>query len=134
MRRLFIMFTCLPLTACFSDTAAPLPSDRLEGRYLLRRMNGEDLPQVYTDLPTFRLEIIRGVITLHPDSTFADSTELRRTENSQAKRIIDVAEGRYQLDGDTLRLNSTRGERYKMAFSSRTLTQQLGPAVLVYRK
>lgn len=134
MRYWFILLVGVLLAGCFNDTAAPLPTDQIFGRYPLRRMNGEELPQVYTDLPTFRLEIVRGVITLNPDSTFADSTELRRIENSQTRRVIDVAEGRFELIGDTLHLRSTRGERYSMHFTSRTLTQQLGGSILVYRK
>jgi hypothetical protein len=124
---LFILF------GCFHDSAAPIRHD-VHGRFLLRTIDGKPLPQLYTDVPNFRLEFMSGRIVLHEDGTFADSTELRRTENGLVRRVIDVAEGTFVEANDTVRLTSTRGERYFMVFATPTLTQNLGGRLLVYRR
>lgn len=128
-----LTFLLFPLLGCYSDSAAPVPVT-VPGRYVLRTLDDQPLPAVYADQPNFRLEFIRGVVTLQKDLSFTDSTEIRRTENQLARRVVDVAEGTYTRDGVNVNLSSTRGERYTMTFGGRTLTQRLGGATLVYHK
>ena len=97
-------------------------------------MDGEPVPHVYTEVTNFKLEFVGGSLTLREDNTFSDSTDLRRTENQVAHRVIDVAEGNWVQAGDTLKLNSTRGEHYFMLFSAQSLTQNLGGRILLYRR
>ena len=133
MKRPWAIGALAILLACFHDSAAPIP-DEVHGRFLLRTIDGKPLPQVYADLPNFRLEFISGRIVLHEDGSFADSTELRRTESGLVRRVIDVAEGTFVQAGDTIKLESTRGEHYFMIFANPNLTQNLGGRLLVYRR
>jgi hypothetical protein len=118
---------------CYSDSAAPAPTT-VHGRYTLRTLNSEPVPAVFTEQSNLKLEFIRGVITLQPDLTFTDSTEIRRTENALVRRLIDVAEGTYTRDGAVVSLSSSRGEHYEVTFGGHTLTQNLAGVVLLYRR
>jgi hypothetical protein len=123
------------LAGCYGETSAP-ESFTLHGRYTLRTVDDEPLPAVMSEQPNLRIEFMRGVVTLNQDLSFTDSTEVRRTESTLVRRVIDVAAGTYTRAGDVVNLNSTRGERYSMTIgsSSQSLTQQLAGSVLIYRK
>ena len=129
------VFLALLLAAggCFHDSTAPIPAT-MHGRWVLKTMDGSPVPGVYTEVTNFKLEIVGGTLVLHEDNTFADSTDLRRTEFQIAHRVIDVATGAWQQVGDTIKLNSTRGEHYFMVFTDRTLKQDLGGRILLYRR
>jgi hypothetical protein len=77
---------------------------------------------------------MKGVVTLHPNLEFFDSTDIRRTEGTLVRRVMDVAHGTFVQTGAQISLSSTRGERYTMTFDQRTLTQSLAGSVLVYRR
>ncbi len=119
--------------ACFHDSAAPIPPT-IHGRWVLKTMDGAPVPQVYAEVTNFRLEIVGGTLVLREDNTFSDSTDLRRTENQLLRRVIDVAEGNWVQVGDTIKLSSTRGERYHMIFSNQSLRQNLGGKILLYKR
>ena len=128
------LFLLLGLSiGCYSDSAAPTPST-VQGRYTLRTLDDRPLPAVFTEVSNLKLEFMRGVITLQPDLTFTDSTEMRRTENALARRIIDVAEGTYTRNGNVISLSSSRGEHYEVTFGGQTLTQDLAGVILIYRR
>jgi hypothetical protein len=118
---------------CHTDHTAPEPTS-VYGRYVLRTMNGKPVPEVFSTSPTLRLEFMHGAVTLHPNHVFFDSTEIRRTEGTLVRRVIDVAQGTFVQTGALISLTSTRGERYSMTFDQRTLTQNLGGSVLLYRR
>jgi hypothetical protein len=123
------------LAGCYSETSEP-ESFTLHGRYTLRTVDDQPLPAVMADQPNLRIEFLRGVVTLNPDLSFTDSTEVRRTESTLVRRVIDVAFGTYAQSGDVVNLNSTRGEHYSMTVRNvnQSLTQQLAGSVLIYRK
>jgi hypothetical protein len=134
MRRTLIGFAAvLLLAACQSDSTAPVETT-VYGRYVLRTLDGDAVPAVFTDATNFKLEIMKGVVTLNQDHTFTDSTDVRRTEGTLVRRVVDVAAGTFEHNGAVITLSSTRGERYTMTFSDRTLTQNLGGSILVYRR
>ena len=132
-RAVTIIALVLASGACFHDSTAPIPAT-IHGRWRLKTIDGEPLPQVYAEVTNFKLEFVGGSLTLRQDNTFSDSTDLRRTENAVAHRVIDVAEGNWAQAGDTLKLNSTRGEHYFMLFSEQTLKQDLGGKILIYKR
>jgi hypothetical protein len=121
------------VAGCHTDHTAPEPPS-VYGRYVLWTMNGKPVPGVFSTSASLRLEFMRGVITLHPNHLFFDSTEIRRTEGTVVRRVIDVAQGTFAQTGALISLRSTRGERYSMTFDQRTLTQNLGGSVLLYRR
>src|SRR5262245_27263226 len=113
MKRFSRLFILGVLAACYGETSAP-ESFTLHGRYTLRTVDDEALPAVMADQPNLRIEFMRGVVTLNQDLSFTDSTEVRRTEGSFVRRVIDVAAGTYTQAGDVVNLSSTRGEHYSM--------------------
>jgi hypothetical protein len=121
------------VTACYSDSSAP-PTDTLHGRYVLRTLDDRPLPAVFSEQTNLKVVFLSGVITLQPDLSFTDSTEIRRTEGQLVRRIVDVAEGSYSRNANSINLRSTRGENYTLAFSGQTLTQNLAGVVLIYRR
>jgi hypothetical protein len=112
-------------------------------RYVLRSIDGRVVPTIFQESATSRLEFLSGAIRLNADGTFTDSTEIRVTPmfhgqplaGGEVQHHFDVAWGLHRLGGDTVYLSSLRGEEYYMVFgASGSLTQQLGGAVLNYRR
>ena len=128
-----MLVVILAAVGCFHDSTAPIPVS-IHGRWLLKSMDGAPVPQVYAEVTNFKVEIVRGTLVLREDNTFADTTDLRRTENQVLRRVIDVAEGTFVQAGDTVKLTSTRGERYFMIFANQSLTQNLGGRILLYKR
>ena len=133
MKRQGLTLLVILATACYSDSAGPV-ADTTEGRYTLRTVDDQPLPAVIADVPNFRVEFMRGIVTLQSDLSFTDSTEVRRTENQVVRRVIDVAAGTWSRTGNIVTLNSTRGEHYTMTLSGRELRQTLAGSTLLYKK
>ena len=127
-----LLLGVLLLAGCYEEVGGPAPT--IFGRYLLRSVDGQAVPAIMTDIPNFKVEIMTGTIFLNNDNTFTDSTEIRRTDGQVARIVTDVAHGSFVRTGDTIDLSSTRGEHYSMTIADRTLTQNLGGSVLLYRK
>ena len=119
--------------ACHGESTGPLDVG-VHGRYTLRTMNGDPLPATYTEIPNYKLEFMGGIVTLKEDGTFTDSTDIRRTDGGTVRRIMDVATGEWTQVLDTVKLHSSRGERYQMTAGDRKLEQKLGGFILVYRR
>ena len=131
-RVLHVMLGPLLLIGCYEEVGGPAPT--IFGRYSLRTVDGEAVPVILTDIPNFKVEIMTGTIFLNADNTFTDSTEIRRTDGQVARIVTDVAHGSFVHNGATIDLNSTRGEHYSMTLADRTLTQNLGGNILLYRR
>lgn len=128
------LLTALLLSACI-DTAGV--DDLRYGHYTLDRMNGMALPGTLISNSIARLEFLSGSLWLHRNGNFSDSTKARVTSvrEGTSQLVTDVAAGTYRIAGDTLFLNSTRGERYHMVFQAAgSIMQELSGSTLVYRK
>lgn len=128
------LLTALLLSACIDTTGV---DDLRYGHYTLDRMNGMALPGTLISNSIARLEFLSGSLWLHRDGNFSDSTKARVTsvKDGTVQLVTDVAAGTYRIAGDTLYLNSTRGEHYHMVFQAAgSLTQELSGSTLVYRK
>jgi hypothetical protein len=131
---LSVVAALLLLAACV-DSIAP-ESSRL-GRYTLRRINGAELPRLVYENAVARIDFVHGTLHLRSDQTFVDSTGVQvfRTREGDTQFVTDVAEGSYRFAGDTVHLNSSRGEQYFMVFGvAGSLMQVLEGSVLLYRK
>lgn len=133
MKLAALILAPLLLVGCHSDNTGPAPAG-VHGRYMLKTLNGDPVPAVFSDASNLRIEFMKGVVTISDDGTFSDSTELRRTEKQVIRRTIDVAAGTWRQVADTIKLSSTRGERYNMTVGQRSLEQKLGFTILVYRR
>lgn len=129
------------LAACTADTAGP-ENTRL-GRYRLSSIDGENVPTIYMESANSRMEFLSGALRLNQDGTFTDSTEVRVTPMYQGRPLVggevvhryDVAWGLQRMSGDTVYLDSVRGEHYFMVFqASGTLMQELAGSLLLYRR
>ena len=123
-------------SACGDDATAPIESRY--GRYALRRINGDELPQIIVENAVYRVEFLEGALRLNPNGTFTDSTE-RRVTSFQGGTFVtlstDVAAGTYRISGDTVFSSSTRGELYHMTFQAQnSLRQELSGSILLYRR
>jgi len=120
--------------ACVNDGVSPIEA-RL-GRYTLRTINGDLVPALVFENNSARMEFESGALRLNRDNSFTDSTDIFVTfKTGEVRRTTDVAAGVYRFAGDTLFLDSTRGEHYFMVFQiAGSLTQELAGARLVYRK
>lgn len=125
----------LLLSSCIDATA---PIESRYGRYILHRINGDELPQQMVENAAMRIEFLSGALRINADGTFTDSTELRVTTFSGGNFVrlsTDVAAGTYRIAGDTVFYSSTRGEFYRMTFQSpNTLRQELAGSILIYRR
>jgi hypothetical protein len=128
----YLIMGAVLLAGCYEEIGGPGPT--IFGRYSLRSVDGEAVPVIMSEVPNFKLEIMTGTILLNNDNTFTDSTEMRRTDGQVARIVTDVAHGNFVRTGDVIDLSSTRGEHYSMTIAQRTLTQNLGGSILVYRK
>ncbi len=136
------LFCLLLLCAsCTSDAAGPTEGHL--GRYRLRTIDGREVPTIHTETANSRLEFLSGSLRLNSDGTFTDSTRIRVTPMFRGQPLpggeivesFDVAWGLHRMSGDTIYLDSVRGEHYFMLRQpSGSLTQDLGGSTLVYRR
>jgi hypothetical protein len=135
VRKLLSLAIAAVLLPACADTSAP--TDTRYGRYVLRSINGGQLPRQVFENSVSQISFLAGAIRLNDDFTFSDSTHVRvyRPREGDTFTSVDVAEGTFRFSGDTLHLQSTRGETYHMTFnSSGSLLQTLEGTVLLYRK
>lgn len=127
--------------ACTADSSGP-ENTRL-GRYRLNTIDGRTVPTVYLESANSRMEFLSGALRLNGDGTFTDSTEVRVTPMFQGQPLaggevvhrFDVAWGLHRMSGDTVYLDSVRGEHYFMVFQAAgSLMQELAGALLLYRR
>jgi hypothetical protein len=113
------------------------------GRYRLRTVNGTAVPAIQNETANGRLEFLSGNLRLNSDGTFTDSTEIKVTPmfrgeplpGGEVQHYFDVAWGLHRISGDTVYLQSIRGERYFMVFQAAgSLSQTLGATTLQYRR
>lgn len=121
------------MAACSGDTSGSAFSTEV-GRWPLRTVNGTRPPAVYSTTPTLKIEIMDGVVHLHADGTYADSTEVRRTESTGTRQITDVSRGNYVRAGSTISFTSSRGEEYSMTLTETSLLQDLAGVRFIYRR
>lgn len=131
----------LLLSGCGDDIASP--NTARFGRYLLNSIDGRPVPTIYLESANSRLEFLSGALRINEDGTFTDSTEIRvtpmfRGEPTPGGEVVhryDVAWGLHHISGDTVYLNSLRGEHYFMIVqASGSLTQELVGQRLHYRR
>ena len=124
----------LLLTACSADDQTAPNSPGLSGRYPLRTVAGRKPPAVLIESPDVTNEILSGVVHLHDNGTFADSTVLRITNANGTNVVTDVAAGTYVQVPGRIDFSSTRGEVYSMTVSETSLYQDLAGNRLIYRR
>jgi hypothetical protein len=140
MKRILLAL-CVLAASCGDDASGP-ESSRF-GRYVLRSLNGNNVPTIQAENANARLEFLSGSLRINSDNTFTDSTEIRVTPmfrgdplpGGEVQHYYDVAWGLHRISGDTVYFSSIRGERYHMVFqASGTLTQELAGNRLQYRR
>jgi hypothetical protein len=129
-----ILAALLVFPACVENFA---PEASRLGRYTLRRINGGPLPGEVYESAIARIHFVNGTLHLRADQSFVDSTHVQvyRTREGDTVFSTDVAEGVFRFAGDTVHLQSTRGENYFMVYGATgSLVQVLEGSVLLYRK
>lgn len=107
MRRLLTAILLVPLLAC-GDTSGP-EQDHV-GTYKLALFAYQPLPAVIGELPSYRLEITGGSLTLSRDDQWVSRDSLRSTVGDSIVVLEeDVEAGRYIMVGDELTF--LQGER-----------------------
>ena len=124
----------LLLTACSADDQTAPNALGVSGRYPLRTVAGRKPPAVIVSNAAATTEILSGVVRLHADGSFADSTTLRITNGSGARVVIDVAAGTYVTVPGRIDFSSVRGELYSMTVIETSLHQDLAGSRLIYRR
>lgn len=124
----------LPLNACGDDDDPTGPDVEASGTYELSTVNGEALPFTLAQEGADMLEVIDGLIELHADGTFTDSTTFLRTVGGTETTEAEVFSGSYSQTGNALRFAPSGGGAYSMSVTADALTQTAGEFVLIYRK
>lgn len=141
MKRTALFCLVVLCASCNSDSAGP--ENGHLGRYRLSTIDGRAVPAIHTETANSRLEFLSGALRLNTDGTFTDSTTIRVTPmfrgqplpGGEVVQTVDVAWGLHHMSGDTIYLDSVRGEHYFMILqASGSLTQDLAGATLVYRR
>lgn len=100
---------------------APAPSPSLAGTWMLRRIDGRDLPAPSPMEPN--VELSRGVLQLNADHTFTATLTGRR--NQEPTPGDQQMSGNYTVAGDVLTLGDPGGEHspsFHFTQSGTTLT------------
>jgi hypothetical protein len=122
------------LAAC-SDSTGP-DTDDLVGSYDLITIDGASLPVIVDQIGEDKAEITMGTVTLDPDGTFGDATELRITEGGVVTTEVQSTQGTWTVSGSTVSFVPNDGSgNYSMTWNGQLrLTQVFQGFTLVYEK
>ncbi|HET7233427.1 MAG TPA: hypothetical protein VFJ16_25675 [Longimicrobium sp.] len=134
---LMIVAACAPTAAGTEPpaaTVAPAASPALAGTYLLRQVNGRDLPAASPTEPN--VELSRGVLQLSPDGTFSMALTGRR--NQEPTPGTEQMSGSYTVTGDVLALTMPNGNgprfNFTRAGAALTLRDDMGNTYTLARQ
>jgi len=129
--RALLAFLVFALVACGDDGTGP---ESVVGTYTLQTADGEGLPFVIEDNPTFLLELTAGSVTLNQDMSCTNSLTPRETRDGTVTTGTNTDVCTYTLDNGALTLTIPVNTTISGSISGSTLTLTSNFGVLVYEK
>ena len=129
--RALLAFLVFALVACGDDGTGP---ESVVGTYTLQTADGEGLPFVIEDNPTFLFELTAGSVTLNQDMTCTYSLTSRETRDGTATTGTSTDVCTYTLNNGALTLTIPVNTTISGSISGSTLTLTSNFGVLVYEK
>jgi hypothetical protein len=124
MRKVLAFALWLSVAGCGSEPSG-LAAD-VAGTYSLATVDGSPPPFVYIEAPGYQDVILGGLITLSPDGTFTDATNLRTTRDAVMVEKSVILRGTWELEGFVVVFTPDprvgRGRPYTMSFREGRLT------------
>ena len=120
--------------ACGDDDASGPDNETVAGTYILRTVNGQNLPFIIIDQPGYRLEVLSDQYTLNADRTFITAATFRETEDTTVTTSDDTYNGTWQLSAGTMNLTSGGGIETAAFSGGNTLTFTGNGFTVIYRK
>ena len=133
MRRALIGLVVVFSVACFSDTLTG--SSTVNGSYVLRTINGSQLPYTTAGSGANKTETLDDVINFYEGGTYAESGHTRTTVNGQATDAANSESGSYGLLGTSVTMKSSNGLRERRPqIEANTMTLVENGLTLVFIK
>jgi len=139
MKRVLLVLSALGapgLAACGGDGGTGPTSASIAGTYVLRTINGADLPYTLVDLVVFKVELIAGSLVLAQGGTYTAQTTTRFIEEGVVVSTeTDEESGKYTVSGQTITLTEdSDGRLLTGTVSGNTITVTDSGLTAVYRK
>ena len=124
----------LPLVGCGKDSVLGVQSSSVAGSYILRTINGNDLPFTIQQIGDDKTEVLNETLSLTDAGTFALQGNIRVTEAGVTTTEPYDGDGTFTRNGTALTLTFTSGGREAGTVSNGTLTLSSGGFTLLYRR
>jgi hypothetical protein len=132
MRRILLAVLLASGASCIDEV--PVGPGTVNGTYVLRTVNGSQLPYTMTANGT-TTEILDGAMTLYQGGTYAESGHSRRTVNGETTNVTHEEAGSYALYGTSVSFTSANGARTRIATVSGATMTIVEPGMsAVFRK
>jgi len=122
------------VAGCGKDSVLGVGTTTATGSYILRTINGNDLPVTVERIGDDSTEVLSETLVIADDATFAVSGTARVTESGVTGTESYALDGTYTLTGTALVLDFSSGVREAGTLSGGTLTLASAGFTLVYRK
>jgi len=129
-----VALVLIAVTGCGKDSVLGVGTTTATGSYVLRTINGNDLPVTVEKIGDDSTEVLSETLVLADDATFALSGTVRVTESGVTGTESHALDGTYTLTGTALVLDFSSGVREAGTLSAGTLTLASAGFTLVYRK
>lgn len=122
---------------CSSTSDTTAPSSQVPGTYLLRTVNGAQLPYVLPQDTTGSYTLVSDTFTFKTDGTFTEdlAEDFTATAGATATRLTGNDAGRWRLSGTNVVVVFAGGAGLTGAFTNgNTITFNSGGVSAVYQK
>lgn len=119
--RLLLLLAVVSLAVCSrpptEEASAPVETapEAWEGRYRLVTANGDSLPALLDHRPGCSVQLVYGALTLHEDRFYFTDTTRERCEAEASRQESRIAQGTYEVAGETLRFRPDSGAAFGAA-------------------
>jgi hypothetical protein len=132
--KMILALGLLALVGCGKDSVLGVQSSSVAGSYVLRTINGNDLPFTIQQIGDDKTEVLNETLSLTDAGTFALQGNIRVTEAGVTTTEPYDGDGTFTRNGTALTLTFTSGGREAGTVSNGTLTLSSGGFTLLYRR
>jgi hypothetical protein len=134
MRRALIGSAVLFSVACMANDDLT-GSSTVNGSYVLRTINGSELPYAISGSGANRVEMLDDVINFYEGGTFSENGHKRTVVNGQATDTPITESGTYQLLGTSVTMKASDGTHERRPqINANTMTFVEAGITMTFRK